>query len=127
MGLLKVLRSGVKTVNKVTLDLQSDTTFERYLSSDGAGGKTYGSPVTLKAIVEDRQEIVRTLSGELSQSKTHITYLDAAALSAATGGNGIKEQDRITLQNGETGPILAIGGFIDAGTGDPLATDVYLG
>lgn len=127
MGLLATVRSGVKTVDKLTRDLQTSTTFERYLSQDGAGDKTYAAAVTLKAIVEDKQEIVRTLSGGLSQSKTHITYLDVSALSTATGGNGVKEQDRITLPNGETGPILAVGGFIDRGTFDPIATEVYLG
>jgi len=127
MGLLTAVRSGVKIADKLTRDLQSNTTFERFLSSDGAGDKTYAAGVTLRAIVEDKQEMVRTLSGELSQSKTHITYLNAAALSSATGGNGVKEADRITLQNGETGRILALGGFIDSGTGDPIATEIYLG
>jgi hypothetical protein len=127
MGLLQTIRDAVKTADKVVKDLQPTTTFERALSSDGAGGVTYGSPVPLKAIVEDKQEIVRTLSGGLSQSKTHITYLDIASLMAATGGQGIKESDRITLPSGETGPILSVGGFIDAGTGQPIASEVMLG
>lgn len=127
MGLLKIIRGAVKTADKLTRDLQATTTFERALSSDGAGGITYGTPTALKAIVEDKQEIVRTLSGGLSQSKTHITYLDVAALLAATGGQGIKESDRITLPSGETGPILSVGGFIDAGTGQGMVVEVYLG
>lgn len=127
MGLLATIRSGVKIVDKATRDLQSITIFERYLSQDGAGGKTYAAPVQLKAIVEDKQEIVRTVSGQLSQSRTTIQYLDITALLAATNNLGVKESDRITLQNGDGGPILAIGGFIDAGTGVPVATQVYLG
>lgn len=127
MGLLKTIRGAVKTADKVVKDLEPYTTFERALSSDGAGGITYASPVQLKAIVEDKQEIVRTLSGGLSQSKTHITYLDVAAVSAATGGQGIKESDRITLPSGETGPILSVSGFIDRVTGLPIAPEVYLG
>jgi len=127
MALLQTIRGAVKTANKVVKDLQSVTTFERALSSDGAGAVTHAASVTLRAIVEDKQEIVRTSSGQLSQSKTHITFLDVAAVSAATGGQGIKESDKITLPSGETGPILSISGFIDAGTGLPVASEVYLG
>lgn len=132
MGLLNVLRSGVKVADKLTRDLQAETYYRRYVSSDGAGGKTYDPPesspaVTLLAIVEDKQEIVRTLAGEMSQSKTHITYLDLPAVYAATGGNGIKEQDMISLQNGETGRILAIAGFMDAGNGQLIPSEVFLG
>lgn len=132
MGLLNVLRGAVKTVDKATRDLQAETYYRRCVSSDGAGGKVYDppeneSPVTLLAIVEDKQEIVRTLSGEMSQSKTHITYLDLPAVFAATNGQGVKEQDMISLQNGETGRILAIAGFMDAGNGQLIPTEVYMG
>lgn len=127
MGLLNVINLAVKTADKVTKDLQPEVTFERYLSSDGAGGKTYASPVGLKAIVEDKQQIVRTLSGELSQSKTTIIFLDIKALLAATGGNGVQEADKITLPSGESGPILSVGGFISRETGIPVATEVFLG
>lgn len=127
MGLLNIVRSGVKVADKLTKDLQAEITFERYISSDGAGDKTYAASATIKAIVEDKQEIVRSLSGELSQSKTHITILDTAKLLTITANQGVKEQDRITLPNGESGRILALGGFIDAGTEIPVATEVYLG
>lgn len=127
MGLLNVLRSGVKTANKVTADLQSSFTFRKALSSDGAGGMTYGDPVSIPAIIEDKQEEVRTLGGEISQSKTHITVLDVAKLSAATNGEGIKEQDEIVLANGEIGQILSISGFIDRETELPIVTEIYLG
>jgi hypothetical protein len=127
MGLLQTIRGAVKTTDRVVKSLQPTVVFERALSSDGAGAVTYSSPVNLKAIVEDKQEIVRTLSGGLSQSKTHITFLDVASVAIATGGQGIKESDRITLSSGETGPILSISGFIDAGTGQPVAPEVYLG
>lgn len=132
MGLLNVVRSAVKTVDKATRDLQSTTLFRKYVSSSGSGAKIYNPPISspaisLKAIVEDRQEMVRTLSGELSQSKTSIEYLDISALLSATNSEGVKENDLIVLQNGETGRILAVGGFIDAGTGIPIATTVFMG
>ena len=35
--------------------------------------------------------------------------------------------DKIVLPDGTTGPILDMSGFIDAGTGHPIATEVFLG
>lgn len=132
MGLLGIIRSGVKTADKITKGLQPYFLYRQYLSQDGSGEKIYNPPiedpaVEIKAIIEDRQEIVRTASGNLSQSKTHITVLDTGKLIAATEGLGIKEGDSIILQSGETGVILSVGGFIDSGTGIPVATEIYLG
>ncbi len=127
MGLLQIVQSAVKTAHKVTLDLQASFTFEKYLSSDGAGDNTFSSPVMIRAIIEEKQEIVKTLGGEMSQSKTHITVLDTEKLLLATGGEGVKEQDRIVLQNGETGVILNYAGLMDRSTGGLILTEIYLG
>jgi hypothetical protein len=132
MGLLQTIRGAVKTADKVVKSLQAAIQYRQAVSQDGAGGIIYNppegqDPIILYGIVEDKQEIVRTLSGGLSQSKTHITFLDVASVSAATGGQGIKESDRITLPSGETGPILSVSGFIDAGTGQATVPEVYLG
>lgn len=132
MGLLQTLRGAVKTAHKLTLDLQPTILYRQTTGQDGAGGKTYNPPVespaaNIRAIVEDKQEVVRTSSGQLSQSKTHITILDIATLSALTGGLGVKEGDSIVLPSGETGPILSVSGFIDRGTGIGLVQEVYLG
>jgi hypothetical protein len=132
MGLLQTLRSGVKIADKVTKPLQSIVTYRRYTGQNGFGEKTYSpslsSPaISLRAVVEDKQEQVRTFSGELSQAKTSVLFLDVNSLITATSGQGIKEDDLIILQNGDTGPILNTSGFIDGGTGIPIATQVYLG
>jgi hypothetical protein len=132
MGLLGIIRSGVKTADKLTKGLQPYFLYRQYLNQDGSGEKLYNPSietpaVELRAIIEDKQEIVRTASGNLSQSKTHITVLDVGKLIAATSGLGIKESDLIILQNGETGIILSVGGFIDSGTGIPVATEIFLG
>lgn len=132
MGLLKVIQSAVKTAHGVTLDLQASIFFWKYVSSDGAGDKVYNPLISdpgieIHALVEDKQEIVRTSSGQLSQSKTHITILDTAKLLLATNGEGIKENDKIVLSNGETGVILSTSGLLDRSTDVPILTEVYLG
>lgn len=129
MGLLDALRSGVKLADKVTKPLQPTVSYERCTSTnaDGYGSKSYAAATPLRAIVDWQQKPVRTQAGMLTVTRATITLLDVAAIAAATGGAGIGDDDRFTLPDGTTGPILDIGGFIDAGTGHPVASEVMLG
>lgn len=132
MSLLDVLRSGVAVANNVTQPLQATVTYRRYVGEDYQGTVTFSpptssSPISLKAIVERKQRNVKSTTGELITSQASVMFLDIAALNAATGGNGIGIYDQITLPDGTTGPILNTSGFVDAGTGHMIATEVYLG
>lgn len=127
MSLLDVLRQGVKIADTVTKPLQATVQFYRMIRIDGRGTKTYAAPVPLLAIVDWKQKQLRTQAGVLSVSRASVTFLDIAALTAATAGNGIDDSDKIVLPDGTTGPILDMSGFIDAGTTLPLATEVFLG
>lgn len=128
MSLLDVLRKGVKIADKVTKPIQTSVTFERAVfQNDGYGDKSYPTSVQLPAIVDWKQKQVRTSSGILSVSRASVMFLDVVALAKATSGQGISDHDRITLPDGTTGPILDMAGFIDAGTGQPLATEVFIG
>lgn len=128
MSLLDVLRSGVAIADSVTKPLQATVLYSRYVSSDSYGTKSYSPEnVKMKAIVDWKQKQVRTLEGVLSVSRASVTFLNIADVVKATGGDGINDQDRIVLPDGTTGPILDMAGFIDAGTGHPIATEVFLG
>ncbi len=127
MSLLDVLRSGVAIADKITKPLQSPSVmFARMTGRDGYG-PTYAAPVALHAIVDYKAVQVRTKDGVLSVTRATITLLDIAEIVAATGGDGIGNDDVFTLPDGDTGPTLDIGGFVDAGTGHPIATTVMLG
>lgn len=127
MGLLDTIRAGVKIADSVTQSLQASIKFERYLSSDGQGAKTYAAAVYLLGVAEKKQQMIRTQSGALVACRSNVLFLNVAALVIATSADGINNEDRITLPDGTTGPILEVGGFIDAGTGQPFATQVFLG
>lgn len=132
MSLLDTLRAGVAIANSVTKPLQATVQFRHYVSSDESGARVYnppeGSPATeLLAIVDWKQKQLRTSEGILSVSRASVMFLDVNALSDATGGEGVNDLDMIVLPDGTTGPILDMSGFIDAGTGEPLATEVWLG
>lgn len=125
--ILDALRAGVKVADEVTKPAQSKVRYRRYLSSDGLGGKTYSAVKLLSALVDWKQEQVRTKEGVLSVSRAMITFLNVKELLLATANNGIDDNDEIVLPDGTTGPILDMSGFIDPGTSIPLATQVYLG
>lgn len=127
MSLLDTLRAGIKIADTVTKPLQPLVTYERGLTTNAYGQYQYAAPVSLRAIVEWKQQEVRSAAGIMVSSRITVLFLDIAALAAATGGEGIKTDDRITLPKGETGPIVSLGGFLDAGTGEPIPSEVFLG
>lgn len=132
MSLLDILRSGVKIVDGVTKPLQPYVSYWRYVSGDAYGTATYSPAITsagaqLRAIVDYKSTQVRTKEGVLTVSRALITLLDINAVVAATNGLGIDNNDKFTLPDGDTGPILDIRGFVDAGTGHPIATEVVIG
>lgn len=128
MSLLDAIRAGVKVADSVTKPLQATVKYEREIKrNDGYGDLKYRPPVQLRAIVDFARKQVRTQAGVLTVTRATIDLLDIAAVVAATDGQGIGNNDRFTLPDGDTGPILDISGFIDAGTGHPIATTVMLG
>lgn len=126
MSLLHVIRSGVSIANKVTRPLQPSVTYQRCTGTDVKGRRTYAAATTLHALVDEKQRQVRTKEGILTACSATITLLDIAEISAATGGEGIADIDKFTLSDGKTGPILALGGFVDAGTGAGFYTEVSI-
>lgn len=132
MSLLDVLRSGVAIADTVTKPLQATVQFRHFVGADAYGAKTYippasDPPAELVAIVDWKQKQLRTTSGVLSVCRASIMFLNIADLVAATGGDGVNDEDVIVLPDGTTGPILDMSGFIDAGTGHPIATEVFIG
>jgi hypothetical protein len=128
MSLLTVLRSGVRIADKVTRPLQCTVGFERCTGLDDQGARAYAEGIiSLRAIVDSKVQQVRNAQGILDASRATITLLDVVALDAATGNRGVMTEDRFTLQDGTTGPVLNVGGFADAGTGRQVTTQVYIG
>jgi len=127
MSLLDVLRAGVKVADKVTKPFQPAVTYTRYVTSDAYGTETPPSSVSLRAIVELKKKRIMSESGVVQTTRAIVLFLDVEELLAATANRGIRPLDKIVLSDGSTGPILDVGGFIDAGTGIPVATEVFLG
>lgn len=125
-----ILRNAVAIANTVTKNLRFQATVTYYKAvsdSTGYGGVTHPTGVSLEAIVDFARKQVRTREGVLTVTRATIDLLDVAAVAAATGGDGIGNDDKFVLPDGDSGPILDISGFIDSGTGQPVATTVMLG
>lgn len=118
MGLLDLVRSGVAIANSLTTELQGNVTHKVLAGIDGAGKRTYVT-VIRKAIVTRIQKLVKTSSGQMVMSTSQIVFLDPGVI--------INELDQIVLADGTSGPILTSNGFMDAGTGHPILTEVFLG
>ena len=127
MSLLDTLRAGIAVADKVTQPLQATITFEKFMGSDEYGAPIYAAPTQLPAIVDWKQKQLRTQGGILSVSRASVLFIDINELMAATNNEGVSDEDRITLPDGTSGPILDMAGFIDAGTGLPMTTEVFMG
>jgi hypothetical protein len=127
MSLLDVLRAGIKTADDVTKPLQATVMYSRCTGEDAYGELLYAAgAVPLRAIVEWKQQQVMTQGGTLVSSRVSVLFLDVAALATASAGAGVTTKDKIVLPAGETGTIINLDGFLDAGTGQPVATTAYL-
>lgn len=127
MSLLDVVRSGVKIANDVTRPLQAVVMYARETGQKSGYDPTYADPVPLHAVVDYTAKQVRTVNGVLTVTRATITLLDIAEVVAATGGEGIGNGDIFTLPDGDSGSTLDLSGFVDAGTGHPIATTVMQG
>lgn len=121
MALIDTVRSGIDFANRFTKaqGFQAVVSYEAYQSNDGAGAVDREDPVDLNAIVNYKQQRVRSSSGELKQSVASITILDPGIV--------VDLLDKFTLPDGRTAPILNIEGPADGVTGLPMLTTVYLG
>lgn len=128
MAFAPLIRKMVGVANKLVApgDLQDYVTYERQVSVDRYGKKIYAAAVQLPAAIDWKQHQVRTLAGELTTSRAHLTFPDVAAVKAAAP-EGFGDYDKFTLPDGTTGPILDMNGYIDPGTHVPFVYEVWLG
>lgn len=118
MGLRDIIAGGVKIANNVTKDLQPYVTHEPFVSADVEGTATFGPAVSRRALVEWKQEQVRTPSGQLVMSKAKVTFLEPVTVTYL---------DQITLPDGTINGILSISGFTDSKTNGQYFTEVWFG
>lgn len=117
MGFASLLRSGVALADKLTKDLQLTVTHHVWQSQTIGGASSY-TTVSRKALVDLKQQQVRSASGQLVAARAMVTFLTPVAVSV---------KDKIQLPDGTVNTIIDVGGFADPLTGRGYVTDVWLG
>lgn len=128
MALNDIIRKGVATAKSVTASLQADVTIEAWTGNDGVGGSTFASAVTLPALVERKQRMVRNSSGEQVLSTHSVLFIGPVTDNGADGRQEpIDPRDRITLPDGTTGKIVGVETVVDPATGAGYYQQVWMG
>jgi hypothetical protein len=128
MGLDSIVRKAVAIIDKQTTSLQDTIIFSPWIGSDIYGGPAYGSPINMKAIIEEKQILRRLSDGQEISQRATITIPRPIAPNGATDRREpIDTRDKIVLPSGYTGPILFIEGVMDPTTNAPYSFDIVLG
>lgn len=128
MSLDALVRTGVALAHQITGDLQVVVEHEPWTGTDGYNKPTYGYVKKRKALVERKQRMVRTPTGEEVLSTCTVTILGTVKANGATGRQEpIDTRDRLTLPDDTTAKILSVEGLIDPTTERPYCYEVALG
>lgn len=134
MSLRNILFNAVATINTVTKDVHSPVIHRAWIGQDGYGKPVYASPtlgsdgLPLRGIVDLKQRLRNLDSGRVVMTKAHIVFTEPVPVNGTPGrSEPIDKRDLIILQDGTTGPIADVDGFIDRATGHPYFSQVWLG
>lgn len=128
MSLRTVIRKGVKIADDVTASLQPNVSVSAWTGQDRYGTKTFAAAVLHAAHVEQKVRQHTTSGGRIVTTIAKISFLRPIAANGATGRvEPIDPRDKVVLPDGTTGPIVDVEGYVDAGTGRPFYTVVWLG
>lgn len=121
MGLRDTLRNAVALTNRIVggdAGLQTTVYIKRFSGMDAFGTKSYDDPEPVQVLEEWKQRQVRTVTGDLTVCRASLQFLVPMV---------IDENDLFVLTDGTESPILDMGGFVNPSTGQPFATEVFLG
>ena len=110
MSTASSIRRAVKTVRRSVRGVEVSVTHQSGITRSASGRITYANTDTRQAIVEPVTQSFTDTNGAARVSKATITFLYPVAIDV---------DDKITLPNGQTGPILRI----SEGLADPSNAD----
>lgn len=124
----KLVRLSVKLADKFTRDGQSDVTHEAWIGEDKFHKAAYAAPVTLRCVVDSRQRMIITNTGQAITVMSTLTFTSPIKENGASGRREpIDPRDKMTLPDGFTGPIIDTGAPIDPKTRQGYITQIMLG
>lgn len=127
-GLASIVRKAVAIADKTTESLQATVQHYAWLSESITGFVEYDDPVSLPALVEDRDEIRQVSTGQTVRARAKISFLKLVPPNGSPGRQEpIDVRDKIVLPDGTSGPIVDIRGLVDPSTSRPYLPEVWIG
>lgn len=128
MSLDSLIRQGVAVADRLTASLQDSVVFFAWIGSGSEGEPEYAAPISIPAVVEEKEYLRKLSSGEEVTQKASITIpRPVPPNGAANRKEPIDPRDQIILPSGYTGPILDVAGVVDPSTHQPYMLEVVLG
>jgi hypothetical protein len=131
MGFGDIIRKNLPIADRLTGGtggVQDDIVVYPWIGNTLEGGPDYGDPVTMGAIVYEREYQRRMPTGEEVTQRAELTIpRPIAANGAADRREPLDPRDKIVLPSGYTGPILHVDGLTDPTTHAPFMFVVILG
>lgn len=128
MSLDSIIRKGVAIADKVTRPLQCAVTHKAWIAQDVYGAAIYAGAASRLAIVEQKQQMRRTTTGELVMTTASVMFIYPVPPNGAAGRREpIDPRDVILLPDGSTGPLVDVAGFVDTKTTHPFFSEIALG
>jgi hypothetical protein len=128
MELGEIIRDAVAIAHTETESIQATVLHHAWIAEDSHGTDTFAPPVSLTALVVQRQEPRMSASGVAISTRAKLTFLQPVPANGAPGRiEPIDTRDRFTLPDGSSDQVVDVSGLIDKDTGRPFTTVVYLG
>lgn len=128
MGLDTILRSGIALVDRATGSLQVTIVLSPWSGYGSYGEPTYGAPVLMQAIVDEKEGLRRLVNGQEVTQRAVVTIPRPITMHGAVDRREpIDPRDLLELPSGYIGPILDISGPTDPITRAPYMLEVVLG
>ena len=128
MGYDTIIRNAVAVIDRQTATLQDTILFYAWTGFGTYGEPTYGSVVSMQAIVEEKQTLLHLSDGQEVSQRAKIVIPRPITANGATGRREpVDPRDKIVLPSGYTGPILSVEGVMDPTTNAPYSYDIILG
>jgi hypothetical protein len=132
MGYESLIRDAIANIASPQFEsMKLDVVHTPWIGDDGQGNDVFGSPQTLRALVDLSQRQRYTSQGVLVMTFAVLTFLDAIPTTTPNTGfirqGPLDLRDSIVLPGGGTAPVVQAGGFADSGTNLPFVTDTILG
>jgi hypothetical protein len=125
MGFDDIIRSGLGTLNTLTSSLKVTVTHEAWVSKDVHAKPSYADPISRQAIVEHRQEWMRTRDGNTLVAKPVVIITEPIADNGASGrAEPVDPRDRITLPDNRVLTQLRVEMVMDPATNRPYSYEI---